>query len=89
MTEPSRLRRPATPQTRSALEQMVGRYSKHYQIPQARIRNWISFMILAGALERVQDDTGTGAFIVKGGVALELRLRLQSRATKDFDANLP
>lgn len=86
MTEVRRLRRPVTPQTRTALEQMVGRYSKHYQIPQARIRNWISFMVLAGALERVQDEAGAGAFVVKGGVALELRLRLRSRATRDFDA---
>lgn len=86
MTEPKPLRRPATPQSRSALEQMVGRYSRHYQVPQARIRNWISFMILAGTLERVQDQGGTAAFIVKGGVAMELRLKLRARATKDFDA---
>lgn len=86
MMELQRLRRPATPQTRTALEQLVGRYAKHYQIPQARIRNWISFMVLAGALERVQDESGTSAFVVKGGVALELRLRLRARATRDFDA---
>ena len=65
---------------------MVGRYSKHYQVPQGRIRNWISFMVLAGALERAQDAEGAPAFVVKGGVALELRLRLRARATKDFDA---
>jgi hypothetical protein len=82
----ARLRRPATPQTRTALEQLVGRYAKHYGIPQARVRNWISFMVLSGALERVHDETGTVAFIVKGGVALELRLRLRARATRDFDA---
>lgn len=79
------LRRPAAPQSKSRLEQMVGRYSKHYGIPQGRVRNWISFMVLAGALERVRDG-GRTAFVVKGGVALELRLRLRSRATRDFDA---
>jgi hypothetical protein len=42
-------------------------------------------MILAGALERVHDGTGATAFVLKGGVALELRLRLRARATKDFD----
>lgn len=67
MAEPERLRRPATPKTKSVLEQMVGRYARHYQIPQGRVRGWISFMIL-------------------GGVALELRLRLRARTTKDFDA---
>jgi hypothetical protein len=86
MAELPPLRRPATPKTRTALEQLVGRYSKHYAIPQERIRNWISFMILAGALERVQDAAGNPAFVIKGGVALELRLRLRARATKDFDA---
>ena len=86
MAQPGRLRRPATPQTRTALEQLVGRYAKHYGIPQGRIRNWISFMVLAGALERVRNESGATAFVVKGGVALELRLRLRARATKDFDA---
>jgi len=86
MDQPGRLRRPATPQTRTALEQLVGRYSKHYQVPQGRIRNWISFMVLASALERVRNESGATAFVVKGGVALELRLRLRARATKDFDA---
>lgn len=86
MTDVGRLRRPATPQTRTALEQLVGRYAKHYQVPQARIRNWISFMVQAGALERMQDDSGNCAFVIKGGVALELRLRLRARATRDFDA---
>ncbi|HEX6037324.1 nucleotidyl transferase AbiEii/AbiGii toxin family protein [Longimicrobium sp.] len=86
MTNVERLGRPAIPRTRSALEKLVGQYANHYEIPQARIRNWISFMILAGALERVQDDAGASAFVVKGGVALELRLRLRARATRDFDA---
>lgn len=86
MSEREKLRRPVTPRTKTALEQMVGRYSKHYRVPQSRVRNWISFMMLAGALERVRDAAGVRAFIVKGGVALELRLRLRARATKDFDA---
>lgn len=86
MTHIERLDRPALPRSRSALEKLVGRYSKHYAVPQARIRNWISFMILAGTLERVQDEGGASAFVVKGGVALELRLRLRARATRDFDA---
>jgi hypothetical protein len=42
-------------------------------------------MILAGALERAQLPGGVPAFVLKGGVALELRLRLRARATRDFD----
>lgn len=86
MAEPERLRRPATPKTRATLEQMVARYAGHYGIPQNRVRGWISFMVLGGALERLKDADGAPAFVVKGGVALELRLRLRGRATRDFDA---
>jgi hypothetical protein len=41
-------------------------------------------MIMAGALERTTGANGP-RFIVKGGVALELRLRDRTRATKDID----
>ena len=41
-------------------------------------------MILAGVLERATGADGP-RFIVKGGVALELRLRDRARATKDID----
>ena len=41
-------------------------------------------MIMAGVLER-HEDAGAPRFIVKGGVALELRLRDRARATKDID----
>ncbi|MCR4374874.1 MAG: nucleotidyl transferase AbiEii/AbiGii toxin family protein [Acidobacteria bacterium] len=39
---------------------------------------------MAGALDRAT-DTDAPRFIVKGGVALELRLRDRARATKDID----
>jgi hypothetical protein len=41
-------------------------------------------MIMAGALDRAT-ASDTPRFIVKGGVALELRLRDRARATKDID----
>jgi hypothetical protein len=41
-------------------------------------------MITAGVLERAAGD-GHPQFIIKGGVALELRLRDRARATKDID----
>ena len=44
-------------------------------------------MIMAGALERSTGAAGP-QFIVKGGVALELRLRNRARATKDIDVVL-
>jgi hypothetical protein len=48
-----------------------------------RMRRWVSTMVLLGALERMGDDEHR--FVLKGGVAMELRLQLQARATKDTD----
>jgi hypothetical protein len=48
-----------------------------------RMRRWVSTMVLLGALERMGD--GEHRFLLKGGVAMELRLQLQARATKDTD----
>lgn len=43
-------------------------------------------MVLLGALERAQDESeGAPRLLLKGGVAIELRLGLQARATKDLD----
>ncbi|HSU95872.1 MAG TPA: nucleotidyl transferase AbiEii/AbiGii toxin family protein [Gemmatimonadaceae bacterium] len=42
-------------------------------------------MMLGGALSRLQAEDQGPAFLVKGGVSLELRLRLKARATKDYD----
>ncbi len=44
-------------------------------------------MILAGVVERAAVG-GSPRFFVKGGVALELRLRDRARATKDIDVVL-
>ena len=74
-----------TPPNVRALEQVVGRYAKHHGIAVGRIRRRISFCVLGAVLDRVRGDDDNPAFIVKGGVAIEWRLR-QSRATKDFDA---
>jgi hypothetical protein len=45
-------------------------------------------MIMAGLLERTAAEAGGYRFTVKGGVALELRLRNRARATKDIDVVL-
>lgn len=42
-------------------------------------------MLLSGALDRAAHTTGAPRFIVKGGVALELRLPGRARATDDLD----
>jgi len=42
-------------------------------------------MVLLGALDRVRDDLAEPRFLLKGGLAIELRLGLKARATKDID----
>lgn len=42
-------------------------------------------MMLAGLLEQSKERTDGYRFTVKGGVALELRLKDRARATKDID----
>jgi len=45
----------------------------------------MTMMVMIGALDRVQADPDQAVFLVKGGVARELRLRQGARATKDLD----
>lgn len=59
-------------------------YARELGVAEGRVRAWVAYMIMAGALERA-DGPGGPRFIVKGGVALELRLRDRARATKDID----
>ncbi len=62
-------------------------YARASGVSEGRVRTWISYMITAGVLERAATG-GDPHFIIKGGVALELRLRDRARATKDIDVVL-
>lgn len=72
-----------------ALSKAVRGFAAELGVPEARVRQWISYMALGGALERAGTyDDAEGAvlkFAIKGGVALELRLRGRARATRDVD----
>jgi len=43
-------------------------------------------MVVAAVLDRVRDEDDEPIFLLKGGVAMELRLKLRARTTKDYDA---
>lgn len=43
-------------------------------------------MIVTAVLDRIRDEHGDPIFLLKGGVAMELRLQLRARATSDYDA---
>jgi Nucleotidyl transferase AbiEii toxin, Type IV TA system len=61
----------------------VQTFSVEEAIAADRLRRWVSTMVLLGALERLAD--GQHRFLLKGGVAIELRFRVRARATKDVD----
>lgn len=71
------------PGNRSHLERLIRAMSLEQRIAADRMRRWVSTMVLLGALERM--GHGEHRFLLKGGVAMELRLQLQARATKDTD----
>ena len=50
-----------------------------------RARLSLSFMVVSAALSKIVDEDGVPLFILKGGVAMELRFGLRARASKDYD----
>lgn len=75
------------PASAGVLAKYVQAYARANGLAEGRVRAWISYMIMAGMLERAAAGDPP-PFIVKGGVALELRLRNRARATKDIDLAL-
>lgn len=73
------------PPSAGVLARYAQAYARGLGVAEGRVRAWVAYMIMAGALERAADAGGVPRFIVKGGVALELRLRDRARATKDID----
>lgn len=76
------------PRSSRILTQWVDQYARQEGEAPGRVRSWVSFMILAGALQRAGFVGDGPTFTVKGGVALELRLRTAARATRDLDVIL-
>ncbi len=70
----------------NVLERWLGEASGPAGVPAGRLRRWLGFMILAGMLDTARHaDDGEPLFLVKGGVAMELRMATGARATKDLD----
>lgn len=77
-------RRPdETPKQINHLEKLVAHYAELAGLAPARVRRWISMMVLLGALDRSRESDPL--FLLKGGVAIELRVGAVARATKDVD----
>lgn len=77
-------RRPdQTPTQKAHLERLVAHYAQLTGLAPIRVRRWISVMVLLGALDRSRESDPL--FLLKGGVAIELRVGGGARATKDVD----
>ncbi len=74
------------PHSVRVLQRWVGDLARAEGIAPGRVQRWISFMVVAAMLDRVRDENADPVFVLKGGAAMELRLGLRARATKDFDA---
>lgn len=61
----------------------MAHYGELTGVAPARVRRWLSIMVFLGALDRVRESDPL--FLLKGGVAIELRLPDKARATKDVD----
>jgi hypothetical protein len=78
-------RPPKAPQSIGQLERLLLAYVRQEGLSEKRTRDWISYMAIAGALERAGGGGVKAHFTLKGGVALELRLNGKARATRDLD----
>ena len=76
----------APPRNRRALEQRLRNVITDTQLQQ-RARRQLGYVAVAATLMRhARDEHSKPLFLIKGGVAIELLLGLQARATKDLDA---
>jgi hypothetical protein len=67
------------------LQRWVGELARAQGIAPGRVQRWITFMVLAAMLDHARDENEDPVFVLKGGAAMELRLGLRARATKDYD----
>jgi hypothetical protein len=73
---------------RRALEQRITNAAKERGTTAARLRRLVGFAVLCETLSEAVARGIIPVFFVKGGVAVELRLGLLARATRDLDIGL-
>ena len=73
------------PRPPERLEKTLARVAREQGLDQERLRRWVSFLALCGALDRATQAGVLGGYYLKGGVAMELRFAERARATKDLE----
>jgi len=76
------------PKPPERLEKKLARVAREQGVDQERLRRWVSFLALCGALDRAIQAGVLAAYYLKGGVAMELRSAERARATKDLDLGM-
>lgn len=73
---------------RERLQKTLARVAREQGLDQERLRRWVSFLALCGALDRAIQTGILAGYYLKGGVAMELRFAENARATKDLDVGI-
>jgi hypothetical protein len=73
------------PHNVQVLQRWVGELARDQDLAPGRVQRWIYFMVVAAMLDHARDEKEDPLFVLKGGAAMELRLGLRARATKDYD----
>lgn len=76
------------PKPPERLEKRLARVAREQGVDQERLRRWVSFLALCGALDGAIQAGDLAGYYIKGGVALELRFAERARATKDLDLGM-
>jgi hypothetical protein len=83
-----RFPRDTPPSNLNALQTWISTWATQQGVAQDRAQRWIAFELIAAAFEAARLDADRPLFLLKGGFAMEIRLGLQARATKDLDVML-
>jgi hypothetical protein len=62
-------------------EKILARVAREQGLDQERLRRWVSFLALCGVLEQAERGV-IDTYLLKGGVAMELRVASAARTTK-------
>ena len=74
------------PHSTRVLSQWADAYAQERGVGRRRVRNWISYMVLGGQLERANSSVEGRRFTIKGAVALEMRLHYRARVVRAVHA---
>lgn len=77
------------PRSWRILQDWIRHYADQEELPQSRVRRAVSFMLVALPLDRSLDEEGNPLFLVKGGVSMELRLKMRGKNDEGSGHRLP